>query len=355
MVNRIGILWKGKKQLFESLNMKTFSFTLALFILVGLMDGCGKDNTRTDANTQAQAQADRQAQTPAQLPPTTPDPKTSVADRRVATALPTGAPTATNISVPAAPVEKLAGATPSPTETPTASVPATQPRSRTPVEQSPNTAKPGVESSLAATLPQDQVSRGLKEALAKGVENAIAMLGKDGGFLTNLDVKIPMPASLKKVETVLRTLKQDKMADDFVITLNRAAEKAVPEAAAVLGDSIKQLTVADAQAILTGPNTAATDYFRKTSETSLAERLMPIVSKATSDVGVTAAYKKMMSKASFAGTVLGPDSGDIDGYVTHKALDGLFLKIAEEEKRIRENPVARTTDLLKSVFGKLKK
>ena len=199
---------------------------------------------------------------------------------------------------------------------------------------------------------------GLKEALGKGVQQAVGSLGKEGGFLNDLSVKIPMPDSLKKVEKTLRTLRQDKLADEFVTTMNRAAEKATPEAAAVLGDSIKQMSLADARTILTGTNNAATQYFRRTSETNLYEKFLPIVKKATEQTGVTSSYKQMVAKANFGGgfgsSLLNKDSMDIDGYVTRKALDGLFVKIAEEEKRIRENPIARTTDLLQKVFGAVK-
>ena len=164
-----------------------------------------------------------------------------------------------------------------------------------------------------------------------------------------------MPKNLQTVEKTLRTLRQDKLADDFVTTMNRAAEQAVPEAAAVLGDSVKQMSITDARAILTGTNNAATQYFRRTSDTNLFTRFHPIVQKATEQTGVTRAYKQMMDKAGaaggFASSLLGKDSTDLDSYVTRKALDGLFVKIAEEEKRIRENPVARTTDLLQKVFG----
>ncbi len=137
--------------------------------------------------------------------------------------------------------------------------------------------------------------------------------------------------------------------------MNRAAEQAVPEAAAVLGDSVKQTSIADAKSILTGTNNAATQYFRRTSETNLFTRFHPIVQRATEQAGVTRAYKQMMDKAGAAGSLasslLGRDSTDIDSYVTQKALDGLFLKMAEEENRIRENPAARTSDLLQKVFG----
>jgi hypothetical protein len=218
-------------------------------------------------------------------------------------------------------------------------------------------AKPPAQSAspALAALSQDQVAGGLKEALAKGVERAVATLGKEDGFLKDLNVKIPMPDSLSRVEKTLRTLRQDKLADEFVTTMNRAAEKAAPEAAAVLGDALKQMTLTDAKAILTGTNNAATQYFRRTSQTNLYERFHPIVKQATAQTGVTSAYKRMMDKAAFAGSFLGKDATDLDGYVTRKALDGLFVKIAEQEKSIRENPAARGTDLLKKVFGAVQK
>jgi hypothetical protein len=208
---------------------------------------------------------------------------------------------------------------------------------------------------LATALSSEEITGGLKEALSKGVERAVGMLGQTNGFLNDISVKIPMPETLKKVERTLRTLRQEKLADEFVTTLNRAAEQAVPQAAAVLGNAVKQMTLADAKAILTSTNNAATSYFRRTSETNLHERFLPIVRQATEQAGVTSAYKNMTEKANFggfsAGSFLGQDTIDLDGYVTRKALDGLFLKIGQEEQRIRENPVARTTDLLQKVFG----
>ncbi len=208
-------------------------------------------------------------------------------------------------------------------------------------------------------LSQDQMVSGLKEALGKGVQQAVGSLGKQDGFLKDAGVKIPMPESLQNVEKTVRRLRQDKLADEFVTTMNRAAEQAVPEAAAVLGDSVRQLSIADARSILTGTNNAATQYFRRTSETNLHARFLPIVKTATEKAGVTGAYKRMTDKAGgglgglggFGGNLLGKEMPDLDSYVTRKALDGLFLKIAEQEKQIRENPVARTTDLLRKVFG----
>jgi len=211
-----------------------------------------------------------------------------------------------------------------------------------------------------ASLSQDQVVQGLKEALGKGVQTAVASLGRNDGFLTNLNVKIPMPGKLKSVERALRTVKQEKLADDFVNTMNHAAEQAVTEAASVFSEAIKQMTIADAKAILTGTNNAATEYFRRTTQTNLYAKFLPIVKVATDKVGVTAAYKNMMSKAAVSTQVSGllgstglvkPEDMDIDAYVTHKAMDGLFTMVAAEEKQIRANPAARTTDLLKKVFG----
>lgn len=209
---------------------------------------------------------------------------------------------------------------------------------------------------IGGALTQDQMVGGLKEALGKGVQQAVASLGKQDGFLKDAGVKIPMPESLQKVEKTLRTLRQDKLADEFVTTMNRAAEQAVPEAAAVLGDSVKQMSITDAKSVLTGTNNAATQFFRRTSETNLHARFLPIVKAATDKAGVTGAYKRMTDKAvgglgGLGGSLLGKQAPDLDSYVTSKTLDGLFLKIAEQEKLIRENPVARTTDLLQKVFG----
>lgn len=211
-----------------------------------------------------------------------------------------------------------------------------------------------------AGLSQAQMVGALKEALGKGVEQAVAKLGTTDGFLKDTKVKIPMPESLQKVEKTLRTLRQEKLADEFVTTMNRAAEQAVPEAAAVLGDSVKQMSIADAKAVLTSTNTAATQYFRRASETNLHARFLPIVKSATEKTGVTSAYKRMTDKAGgglggLGGSWLGKQAPDLDDYVTRKTLDGLFLKIAEQEKLIREDPVARTTDLVQKVFGAVTK
>jgi len=202
-----------------------------------------------------------------------------------------------------------------------------------------------------AALSNDEVVRGLKEALANGVESAVGALGRTDGFLGNAAVRIPLPASLDPLAGMLRTIGQQHYTDEFVQTMNRAAEAAVPESAAILGDAIRQMSVDDAKSILNGPDDAATRYFRKVGEARLTGRLRPIVSEATSRTGVTASYKQLVGAAGPAARMLDTGALDLDGYVTGKALDGLFVMIAAEEKRIRENPAARTSELLRKVFG----
>src|ERR1043166_6884843 len=198
--------------------------------------------------------------------------------------------------------------------------------------------------STLTSLSHEVMVLGLKQALTNGVQIAIRELGHDGGFLTNLAVRIPMPEKLQAVERTLRTLRQDQLADEFVAAMNHAAEKAVPEAATVFRDSISRLTIADAEAILTGSTNAVTQYFRRTTETNLFERFLPIVKKATDETGVTSSYKKLLEATEghkYLGALLGAltdgQSLDIDAYVTHKAMDGLFKVVAEEEQRIRAN------------------
>jgi hypothetical protein len=204
---------------------------------------------------------------------------------------------------------------------------------------------------LPPTPLQDDYSRGLREALLNGTLSAIKSLGREGGFLKNLRVKIPMPKSLQPVEKTLRLIGQGRIADDFIAAMNHAAEKAVPVAADVFKDSIRQITFQDAVNIVRGPDDAATQFFRRTSEKRLTEKFLPIVKGFTEKVGVTAQYKAMMEQYGAIARLAGRDAVDIDEYVTQKALDGLFLLIADEEKRIRRDPVARTSDILQKIFG----
>lgn len=212
--------------------------------------------------------------------------------------------------------------------------------------------KVGGDEITQSALSNSEVVDGLKEALASGVESAIMTLGKPGGFVGNSLVEIAVPDSLETVATTARTLGQGQYVDELEMTMNVAAEKAVPEAAGILGDAIRQMSVEDAMNILNGPDDAATQYFRKVSEASLAERFKPIVAQATNQAGVTAAYKNLTGQATpLLSGVLGNNALDLDQYITDQSLDGLFKYIAIEEKNIRTDPSARSTDLLKQVFG----
>lgn len=209
--------------------------------------------------------------------------------------------------------------------------------------------------STATKITDTEISGGLKEALSKGVKFAVNSLGRENGFLDNARVKIPLPKSLQKLEKGLRVAGQGKAVDEFVCSMNHAAEKAVPVAIDVFVDAIKQMTFDDARKILfSGQDDSATQFFRRTSEETLRGKFRPIVEEFTEKTGVTQKYKAMIGRAGFAAQLLGKDATDLDGYVTQKALDGLFLLVADEEKKIRENPIGRTTSLLRKVFGILK-
>ena len=211
-------------------------------------------------------------------------------------------------------------------------------------------AKDAVGSSASAS--DGEIGGGLKDALAQGVESAVNRLGKTDGFLGDKAVRIPLPKSMQTVEKGLRIMGKGQVADDFIASMNRAAEQAVPEASSVLGDAIRAMTVKDAQAILSGPDDAATQYFRKVGGDKLFDRLLPIVRRSTDSAGVTSAYKGMLAKAGPAAQLVKSDATDLDGYVTKGALDGLFKMIAAEEARIRTNPAARGAALMKKVFAR---
>ncbi len=205
------------------------------------------------------------------------------------------------------------------------------------------------------SVSDSDINGGLKEALLKGVTTAVDSLGKPDGFLRNPRVKIPLPKSLQKLEKGLRVAGQGKSVDAFVASMNNAPEKAVPVAIDVFVDAIKQMSFDDARKILfSREKDSATQFFRRTSEETLRGKFRPIVEEFTEETGVTQKYKSMIGRAGFAAQLLGKDATDLDGYVTQKALDGLFLLVADEEARIRENPLGRTTTLLKRVFGILK-
>jgi Protein of unknown function (DUF4197) len=205
-----------------------------------------------------------------------------------------------------------------------------------------------------AGLSNSDMTGGLKEALAVGAERAIKGLGRQGGYLDDPAVRIPLPGVLKKTEKALRMMGKDKAVDDFLVTVNRAAEKAIPQASAIVGDAVRGMSIADAKAILTGPDDSATQFFREKTTPSLTDALLPIVKRATESAGVTRSYKNMIGKAGPAAQLAG-DRLDLDAYVTRKTLAGLFTKLADEERAIRTDPVARSSDLLKKVFGAVKR
>ncbi|MGA7802954.1 MAG: DUF4197 domain-containing protein [Gammaproteobacteria bacterium] len=220
------------------------------------------------------------------------------------------------------------------------------------LEQLPGGSREGsTAASRAGSLSESEMAGGLKEALQKGIQHAVSQLGRAGGFLDDASVRIPMPKQLQWVERSLRAVGQERRADEFVTSMNRAAEQAVPQAARVFSDAAKAMTLKDARAIVSGPQDAATAYFRSHTEGQLTDRMLPIVRQATARVAVTANYKRLMAAAGPMAGYLGTDAVDLDSYVTRRTLDGLFLKIAEEERQIRENPAARTTALLKKVFS----
>jgi len=200
-------------------------------------------------------------------------------------------------------------------------------------------------------LDADTVARGLKEALSEGATGAVKQLGRRDGYFSNRWVRIPVPQHLQRLDKTLRRLGQSRYADEFILSMNRAAEAAAPHAAELLASAIKAMTVRDAMDILNGPKDAATQYFRRHSEVTLKQRFRPIVSRATDQTGVTRSYKRMVAQAGAVQSWVDPGRYDLDDYVTGKALDGLYYMIAQEEARIRSDPVARTTELLRTVFG----
>lgn len=195
-----------------------------------------------------------------------------------------------------------------------------------------------------------EVAKGLREALELSVANAVTKLGHEDGFLGNEAVRIPMPESLQKVESGMRKLGMGKQADELVATMNRAAERAVPEARMLLINATRKLTIEDAKKILTGPEDAATRYFRTQSGEQLAQRFLPIVARETKKLKLADYYNRFANRGVALGLVREEDA-NLDEYVTRKALDGLFLVVAEEERAIRADPMESGKRLIKKVFG----
>jgi hypothetical protein len=198
------------------------------------------------------------------------------------------------------------------------------------------------------------IASGLKEALSIGTENAVKNVSQVDGYFGNEAIKILVPEKVRLVTDVLSTVGYQKQVDDFVLSMNRAAEKAAPEALSIFVDAIKEMTFEDAKNILNGGDTAATDFFKHKTQGKIYDAFKPIIVANMDEVGVMRSYKEMIGKYEilpFAQNVIKGESVDIDHYVTTKAVDGLFYVVGQEEKKIRTDPAARITDLLKTVFG----
>lgn len=202
-------------------------------------------------------------------------------------------------------------------------------------------------------LTNKDATGGLKDALIQASGAAVSKLGVTDGFLKNPKVKIPLPDTMKKAEKAMRMIGMGKQADELVTRMNRAAEAAVPEAKTLLVGAVKQMTVEDAKNILTGGDDAATQYFKKTTSAPLAQKFLPIVQKATENVQLAQQYNKFAETGARFGLVK-KEQANLEQYVTQKALDGLYLMMAEEEKAIRKDPLGASTSLIKKVFGALK-
>jgi hypothetical protein len=198
-----------------------------------------------------------------------------------------------------------------------------------------------------------EVASGLKEALTKGVSKGSDEVSKEDGFFKNPEIKIPFPPEVKQVESTLRNIGMDEQVDKFVLSLNRAAEDAAKEAKPIFVSAIKQMTIEDAWSILKGEDDAATTYLNKTTSAQLKEKFKPIIKASLDKVNATKYYKELITAYNKVPLVKKVNP-DLDTYATNKATDGLFVMIAKEEKNIRKNPGARTTDLLKKVFGNQK-
>jgi len=206
--------------------------------------------------------------------------------------------------------------------------------------------KPGI-----GTSADSKIGAGLKQALQVGTENAVKLTGKTDGYFSNQAIKILMPDKLRTVEKGLRVAGYGPDVDKLVLSMNRAAEKAAPEAKKIFWDAIGKMSIDDAQRILNGTPTAATDYFKGKTSASLTLAFRPIVDRAMDEVGTVKQYNDLLGQAK-AIPFLKTENYDIDRYVVGKALDGLFHMVGDEERKIRADPAARVTSLLKEVFAK---
>ena len=205
----------------------------------------------------------------------------------------------------------------------------------------------------AAGLTEGDAALGVRAALARGAASAVALRGRNGGFLDNPKVRIPLPGFLNETAKVLKYTGQHKRVDELVTAMNRAAEAAVPQAKTLLINAVKAMSVEDGKQILTGGDNSVTNFFAGKTRAPLALTFLPIVTKATEKVALADKYNAVAGKAAGLG-LLKQEDANIQQYVTAKALDGLYLMIGEEERKIRRDPVGTGSAILQKVFGSLK-
>lgn len=202
-------------------------------------------------------------------------------------------------------------------------------------------------------LSEADAASGVRAALEKGAVSAVGLLGRADGFLGNPKVRIPLPGFLEDAAKLLRATGQGKRVDELITAMNRAAEAAVPEAKPLLINAVKSMSVEDARKVITGGDNSVTQFFAGKTRDPLAEKFLPIVTRATEKVSLAAKYNAVAGKAMGLGLVK-KEEANVQQYVTGKALDGLFLMIGEEERKIRQNPAAAGSTILRKVFGALK-
>ena len=205
-------------------------------------------------------------------------------------------------------------------------------------------------SGAAGATSESDAASAIRAALDRGSSAAIGLLGRNDGFLGNPKVRIPLPGFLESAAKLMRATGQRKQVDELVTAMNRAAEQAVPLAGPLLRDAVKAMSVEDALRLVRGGDTAVTDFFAGKTREPLGVKFLPIVGQATERVALASKYDAVAGKAAGLGLMKGEDA-DLKRYVTRKALDGLYLVIGEEERKIRRDPVGTGSALLKRVFG----
>jgi predicted outer membrane protein len=208
-------------------------------------------------------------------------------------------------------------------------------------------------SAQAAGITESDAALGVRAALERGAASAISLLGRSGGFLDNPKVRIPLPGFLNEAAKLAKFTGQQKRVDELVTAMNRAAEAAVPQAKTLLTNAVRSMSVEDGRRILTGGDNSVTQFFAAKTRAPLNARFLPIVTRETAKVSLADKYNALAGKAAATGLVK-KDDANIQRYVTGKALDGLYLMIGEEERKIRQNPVATGSAILSKVFGSLK-